>query len=61
MKYTTATPQATERMGTLSEIADNLIQARIDGREEMREAVLDWMRQHELDPLIDPIRRLKVV
>lgn len=61
MKYTTATLQATERMGTLSEIADNLIQARIDGRKEMREAVLDWMRQHELDPLIDPIRRLKVV
>lgn len=61
MKYTTATLQATERRGTFSEINDRVRQARIDGREEMREAVLDWMKQHELDPLIDQIKRLMVV
>lgn len=60
MKYVKATLQATERTRTLDEIADNLRQARIEGREEMREAVLDWMSQHELDPLIDQIKRLKV-
>jgi hypothetical protein len=60
MKYIKATLQATERTRTLDEIVDNLRQARIEGREEMREAVLDWMSQHELDPLIDQIKRLKV-
>ena len=59
-KYIAATRDAVARASLLREQMDAVCAARLAGREEMRAAVVEWLRRQELDALVPRIERLEV-
>lgn len=59
-KYIAATRDAAARASLLREQMEAVCAARLEGREEMRAAVVEWLRRQELDALVGRIERLEV-
>ena len=58
--YIAATRDAAARAKLLREQMEAVCDARLKGREEMREVVVAWLRRQELDALVGRIERLEV-
>ena len=59
-QYVAATRDAAARAKLLKEQMEAVCSARLEGREEMRAAVVEWLRRQELDALVPRIERLEV-
>ena len=59
-KYIAATRDAAARASLLREQMEAVCSARLEGREETRAAVVEWLRRQELDALVPRIERLEV-
>jgi predicted nucleic acid-binding Zn-ribbon protein len=59
-KYIAATRDAAARASLLREQMEAVCSARLEGREEMRAAVMAWLQRQELDALVGRIERLEV-
>lgn len=59
-QYIAATRDAAARASLLREQMEAVCSARLEGREEMRAAVVEWLRRQELDALVPRIECLEV-
>ena len=60
MRYAAAETRASARVNLIQEQAQAVHDARLMGQDEMRQAVVSWLEQQELDALIPRIRALEV-